>query len=167
MRVDRPFVRRGGWSAVAVLSVLLVTACGPEDDLQEPVPLFEEVPIEYPLPLWDEGVEGTTVLRVRVTETGVVDSTMVLESSGHEAFDSAAVHGGRRLRFEPAVRDGERVVVWAHVPVRFSLSGDDEADATGTSGGGGGEVPDSAEPSQVVDSSAAGPRGAEAAGTRP
>lgn len=115
----------GRLAALVLSSALLVWGCGSEDDLEGPTPLFDEVPIEYPLSLWDEGVEGTTMLRVRVTETGVVDSTLVLESSGHEAFDSAAVRGGRRLRFDPATRDGEQVSVWAHVPVRFSLDGSD------------------------------------------
>lgn len=109
---------------LALVLLLPVSACGPEGELEEPVPLFEDVPIEYPLSLWDQRVEGTTVLRVWVGVDGSVDSTRVLESSGHEAFDSAAVRGGRRLRFEPATRDGEPVGVWAHVPVHFSLEGE-------------------------------------------
>ena len=88
--------------------------------MDEPVPLYGEVPIEYPLELWDEGVEGETLVRVRVNATGGVDSTEVLESSGHAELDSAAVQGARDLRFQPGRRDGERVEVWANVPVRFS-----------------------------------------------
>jgi TonB family protein len=44
----------------------------------------------------------------------------VLASSGYASFDSAAVAGARRLRFTPARRDGERIAVWAEVPVYFS-----------------------------------------------
>lgn len=136
-----PSVARRG--LLALSSALLAWGCGSEDDLRSPTPLFDEVPIEYPLSLWDEGVEGTTVLRVRVTETGVVDSTLVLESSGHDAFDSAALRGGRRLRFEPATRDGERVSVWAHVPVRFSLGGEMPTGAGSAAGAAASSAPSS------------------------
>jgi protein TonB len=70
--------------------------------------------------MWDQDMEGETLLRVRVDDTGVVDSVEVMESSGFAAFDSAAVNGARALRFTPARRDGERIEVWAQVPVRFS-----------------------------------------------
>lgn len=101
-------------------SVLVAAACGRDGDIEQPAPLFSEVPIEYPIHLWDQDAEGETLLRVRVTDVGQVDSVEVLESSGHLAFDSAAVEGARDLRFSPAKRDGKRIEVWATVPVHFS-----------------------------------------------
>ncbi len=56
---------------------------------------------------------GETLLRVRVTDTGAVDSVEVVESSGYETFDSAAIAGARDLRFQPARRDGKRIEVMA------------------------------------------------------
>lgn len=88
--------------------------------VEEPTPLYGEIPIEYPLDLWDADVEGEIVLRVRVTDTGAVDSVEVLEPSGYPAFDSAAVRGARQLRYSPARREGERITVWAKVPVQFT-----------------------------------------------
>lgn len=102
----------------AVLSVLV--ACGAEGEIEQPTPLFGEVPIEYPLHMWDQDMEGETLLRVRVGDTGAVDSVEIVESSGYASFDSAAVEGARRLRFTPARQGGERIEVWAQVPVRFS-----------------------------------------------
>ena len=99
---------------------LLVAACGGEGEIEQPSPLYGEVPIDYPLQLWDQDMEGETLLRVRVTDTGAVDSVEVMESSGHAVFDSAAVSGARSLRFQPARRDGRRIEVWARVPVHFS-----------------------------------------------
>lgn len=105
----------------AQLAILpLVTACGREGNIEQPTPLYGEMPIEYPLDLWDGDMEGETLLRVWVTETGAVDSVEVLESSGFEAFDSAATAGAKQMRFRPARRDGARIAVWAKVPVRFS-----------------------------------------------
>ncbi len=95
-------------------------ACSVDAEIDQPRPLFAEVPIEYPIHMWDQDMEGETMLRVRVDDTGGVDSVEVVESSGYLAFDSAAVEGALKLRFEPARRDGKRIDVWAEVPVHFS-----------------------------------------------
>lgn len=110
--------RARGPLTAALLSAL--AACGGEAEIEQPTPLFGEVPIEYPLHMWDQDMEGETLLRVRVSDVGAVDSVEVLASSGYASFDSAAVAGARRLRFTPARRDGERIAVWAEVPVYFS-----------------------------------------------
>ena len=107
----------------AVLGVIVgatSVACGVDAEIEQPRPLSAEIPIEYPLQMWDQDMEGETLLRVRVGDTGGVDSVEVVESSGHLSFDSAAVKGARELRFSPARQDGRRIEVWAHVPVRFS-----------------------------------------------
>lgn len=106
--------------ALALLLAVAAASCTGDQDLERPEPLYGKVPIEYPLDLWDQDVEGQTVVRVRVTEMGKVDSVVVLESSGHEAFDSAARAGVRSLSFKPARRRGKRISVWAEVPVHFS-----------------------------------------------
>ncbi|MEX2049350.1 MAG: energy transducer TonB [Gemmatimonadota bacterium] len=104
--------------AAAVLAALL--GCADDAVIEQPTPLFGEVPIEYPLHLWDQDMEGETILRVRVSEVGVVDSVEVIQTSGHASFDSAAVAGARDLRFTPARKEGKRITVWAEVPVSFS-----------------------------------------------
>jgi periplasmic protein TonB len=105
---------------LALGSVPVLSGCRVDGEIEQPRPLGE-VPIEYPIQLWDQDMEGETVLRVLVGDTGGVDSVEVVESSGYAAFDSAAVAGARRLRFSPARReDGDRIEVWAEVPVRFS-----------------------------------------------
>lgn len=110
--------RRSG--GTAVLGVLLLTAgCLGGADLERPVLLHGEEPIEYPLELWDRGVEGELLLRVRVTEEGAVDSVEVVESSGNSGLDSAAVRGARDLRFEPGRKRGRTVPMWATLPVHF------------------------------------------------
>ena len=112
------------WVRAAVASAVLAlggaAGCAGDGEIDQPAPLYGEVPIAYPLSLWDQDMEGETLLRVRVTDTGHVDSVEVLESSGHVAFDSAAVQGARDLRFTPARKGGKRIEVWAEVPVHFS-----------------------------------------------
>jgi protein TonB len=79
-------------------------------------------PFEYPEELWDAGVQGETVLRIRVNEQGRVDSVRVEKASGHKGFDSAAVAGTPRLRFAPATRGGGAVPAWVLLPVDFHLA---------------------------------------------
>ncbi len=107
-----------------LLGFLLMTAvsagCGGDGELERPAPLTAELAIEYPLELWDQGIEGECLLKVRVNDLGLVDSVIVVESAGHPAFDSAAIRGAREMRFRPARQDGKRIEVWAQVPVHFS-----------------------------------------------
>lgn len=105
---------------LALLLAGIAAACDGEAELEQPVPLYGEEPIEYPLELWDRGVEGSILLRLRVTDMGEVDSVEVAESSGHAGLDSAAVDGARTLQFQPGRKDGKRVRMWATLPVEFS-----------------------------------------------
>lgn len=105
---------------LGVVGMVVFAGCGAPVPTEDPRQLGE-VPIRYPIELWDEGVEGETILRVLVGDTGDVDSVEVATSSGHAAFDSAATTGARQLRFSPArTDDGTRIAVWTEVPVRFS-----------------------------------------------
>jgi TonB family protein len=113
-------IGRIGILGTAATLALGVGACAGDGEIEQPAPLYGEVPIDYPLHLWDQDMEGETLLRVRVTDTGQVDSVEVVDTSGHPAFDSAAVNGAREIRFRPARRDGKRIEVWAQVPVHFS-----------------------------------------------
>jgi protein TonB len=121
---------------VAVVATMAATACAGDAEIEQPRPLYGEVPIDYPLHMWDQDKEGETILRVRVTDVGAVDSIEVLHSSGFGAFDSAAVAGARSLRFTPARRDGERIAVWAEVPVYFSKRPRPDSLLVPTPGGG-------------------------------
>jgi TonB family protein len=114
-----------------LLPIVLLAGCRAEDPpvVEEPKIISTDSPFRYPVAMWDEGVEGETLIMVRVTEAGRVDSVYVLESSGQPALDSAAIHGARDLRFAPGRREEKRVTMWAKVPVRFLMS--DPAPQTG------------------------------------
>ena len=87
---------------LALMVVAFTSGCAADQQIERPMPLYGEVSIDYPLELWDSDVEGETLLRVRVTDMGRVDSAVVLESSGHELFDSAAIEGALELRPQQA-----------------------------------------------------------------
>jgi periplasmic protein TonB len=111
---------RARWVLVLLPLVAVLGAACVAAEIEPPEPLYGEAPIPYPEALWDEGVEGTAYLRIRVTDTGAVDSVEVEESSGHERLDQAAMDGARELRFQPGRRNGKRVRMWATIPIEFS-----------------------------------------------
>lgn len=123
-----------GW---LLLALVAGAGCRPDEvAMEEPVLIEHDSPFRYPRALWDEGREGETVVMVHVTTTGGVDSVYVVQSSGHTAFDSAAVAGAHLLRFVPARRDDRRVARWTRVPVVFQMN-----DQTSHRGSGLGGAP--------------------------
>jgi protein TonB len=106
--------------SVGVAVAALGLGCSGDQTVEKPEPLYGQVSVEYPVELWDQDVEGETLLKVRVTDLGRVDSIEVMQSSGQPAFDSAAIAGARDLRFTPARKNGKRIEVWAQVPIHFS-----------------------------------------------
>lgn len=104
-----------------VMIVLLsLSGCVDKREVENPTPLEGTMDVEYPIDLWDQDIEGSSLLRLRITFEGIVDSVSVLESSGYIAFDSSAVSAAREMRFSPALRDGETISVWAQIPITFS-----------------------------------------------
>lgn len=102
------------------MSVAMLLACGETDEpLTLPQPMPGTSPVTYPTELWDLGVQGETLLMVRITERGVVDSAYVLEPSGYAGFDTAAVRGAMQLRFSPGRRGERPIPLWTRLPIRF------------------------------------------------
>jgi TonB family protein len=101
-------------------ALLAMPACAQTDEpMVRPATLPGQSPVRYPVGLWDAEVNGETMLMVRVTEHGDVDSAYVLQSSGHADFDTAAVRGARQLRFSPGLRGQRPVPMWTRLPIRF------------------------------------------------
>ena len=88
---------------------------------QPPVAINPVSPVDYPVPLLEQGIEGRVLLRLYTDSTGalVPDSTRVAESSGYPALDSAAVSGAAALRFAPALRHGRPVAGAFLQPIHF------------------------------------------------
>ncbi len=61
----------GQWvHAVVVLAAGLLAAGCEDVEVADPVPLFTETPVEYPVELWDANVEGVALVRVLVNRGG-------------------------------------------------------------------------------------------------
>ncbi len=97
--------------------------------LRAPIRIDSGQRFQFPEGAWQEGLEGTTVLKLLISREGTVDSTIVLESSGHPSLDSAAMSQASALQFEPAAQGGEPVQVWGRLPVIFPPADEMELDA--------------------------------------
>ena len=88
---------------------------------QPPVAINPTSPVEYPVPLLEQGIEGRVLLRMYADTHGtlVPDSVRVAESSGYPALDSAAVVGAKNLRYSPALRRGRPIEGAFLQPVHF------------------------------------------------
>lgn len=91
-----------------------------EGPLRPPAAVEADV-FEFPRSAWEQGIGGTTVLKIMIAADGTVDSAIVLESSGFRPLDSAAVANAAKLRYRPAEQGGEAVPIWGRLPVIYPL----------------------------------------------
>lgn len=80
-----------------------------------------QVKPRYPESARRQGVEGTVLLKMRITEHGRVEDVQVERSAGHPDLDQSALEAVRRWRFEPARRAGAAVAMWVLIPVEFKI----------------------------------------------
>jgi TonB family protein len=123
-------------TVAGVCALLLGLGCAEPEavPIEPPQPMSDSMPFVYPVELWDRKISGQTILLIRVSELGVVDSVMVATTSGYEEFDSSAVSGARTMKFTPGRQGEHRVPMWTKMPVRFArdttkamgLGGDNE-----------------------------------------
>src|SRR2546427_9949042 len=97
----------------------------PPPESEAPVALNPDVPIAYPVALFEQRVEGDVTLRLFVASMGklIPESTRVAEPSGYPALDSAALAGAAGLHFAPAKRHGVPVATAFLQPVEFRQVG--------------------------------------------
>jgi protein TonB len=80
-----------------------------------------QVKPRYPESARRQGIEGTALLKLSISDKGYVEDVLVERSAGHQALDSAAMEAVKKWRFEPARRGKQPVAVWVMLPVRFEL----------------------------------------------
>lgn len=90
-------------------------------------PIFDADYLRNPAPVYPKlsrqrREEGVVMLRVHVLASGEADQMEVLQSSGFERLDEAALRAVKRWQFVPAKRGDDVVAAWVRVPVRFNLN---------------------------------------------
>lgn len=75
----------------------------------------------YPRAAKERGWEGTVKLKVHIQADGEIGEVIVLESSGHDMLDEAAVDMVKEGNATPARRGDKQVDSWVILPYRFHL----------------------------------------------
>ncbi|MGH7476847.1 MAG: energy transducer TonB [Longimicrobiales bacterium] len=73
----------------------------------------------YPPLLKDAGIGGTVNVWFFIDESGRVVNTQLVESSGHDALDQAALRVADVMQFSPALNRDRKVPVWVQLPIVF------------------------------------------------
>lgn len=97
---------------------------GAFDAQQESPDVTRPVPINSPQPRYTEEarrlkLEGSISLVVLVTESGGVDSVVLIRGLGN-VLDQQAIEAARELKFSPALRNGNPIPFWKKVMVEFN-----------------------------------------------
>jgi len=69
------------------------------------------------------GEEGKLILRVELDESGRIENARVVDSSGYDRLDNAALEAVKSWQCKPAMRNGEPVRAVALQPFNFVLQG--------------------------------------------
>jgi len=77
---------------------------------------------DYPRLSQRAGEEGKVLMKVLVSAEGRPESVEVINSSGFERLDKAAVNAVKQWRFEPARKGGKALSAYVNVPLSFSLT---------------------------------------------
>lgn len=83
-------------------------------------PIFKPKP-DYPPAARRRQLEGRVVLRVEVLADGECGQVEILQSSGHDILDQAAVETVKTWHFRPGRKDGVAVKSWLKQPFDFHL----------------------------------------------
>ncbi len=89
-----------------------------------PVALNAQTPVEYPPALFDQGIEGTVILRLYADTAGVLAirfDTRAQESERRRSIP--LLHAAPNLRFAPARHDGRAVAASFLQPIYFRHPG--------------------------------------------
>lgn len=78
---------------------------------------------QYPPVLRGAGIGGDVVVWLSLDSEGAVQEVLVKESSGYPGLDEVAVRISRRLRFTPALNNGNAVPAEVAVTVAFRAGG--------------------------------------------
>jgi TonB family protein len=88
----------------------------------QPMPSSHNKHPTYPDIAQRNGWTGTTVLELELDASGRVVDTRLIQASGHEVLDRAAIDAAKTWRFTPATLDDRPVPATVRVPFPFSLA---------------------------------------------
>lgn len=77
--------------------------------------------IVYPTASRRLNEQGLVIVAVYMDTEGLPQQVQVVQSSGFDRLDRAAVAGVRKARFQPYTQNGQPLAGWARIPIPFEL----------------------------------------------
>ena len=106
----------------SVKALPLPSSASDGEEIKKTEPSYKNnPPPEYPGKARRRGYAGTVVLKVLVSENGIVMQVRLSKSSGYGILDRAAEESVSKWTFEPGAMGAKKVEMWVNVPVRFDL----------------------------------------------
>ena len=99
----------------------LVLLFGQRTDYDTPPKVVERLPIHYPAAARSVGLEGAVRVMVRISDTGEASEAQVVEGSGFEILDNAALETVKTWTFSPAMKNGQPVAAWYSMRTWFEM----------------------------------------------
>lgn len=90
------------------------------EDVQPPS-LIEEVEPVYPQEAKEKGLQGTVNMYLFVSEKGEIEKVKIAKSSGYDILDDEAIRYAKRLKFNPAKKEGNPTSIWITWAIDFDL----------------------------------------------
>jgi len=98
----------------------IIAGCGTTSVYKAPKILYEGE-LEYPLTAQLNRIEGKVLVAIFVSKEGKPQEVNILQSSGTEELDHAAVEFSKNVDYEPAVYKGAAVSSWTRLELRYTL----------------------------------------------
>jgi protein TonB len=75
----------------------------------------------YPEAARRRGWHGLVIIKAMILRNGSVGETAVVQSTGHDLLDKAAIQAVRQRKYHPALKDGRPVDCYVMIKIRFEL----------------------------------------------
>jgi TonB family protein len=112
-------------SLLICIITLFIMGCGhylENNESYTPPSLKNNPRLLYPMVAYENAYSGTPKVILYINKAGKVERAQILESSGIEVLDSAAVEYSKNFIFNPATRNGEPVISRMAMDIKFELS---------------------------------------------
>jgi TonB family protein len=90
----------------------------PLDQVDTPPILKERINPKYPSSAIERGIEGKVIVNALISESGDVEDVVVVQGLAG-GFNEATMRAVRQWKYEPAVKDGQKVKVWKPITITF------------------------------------------------
>lgn len=107
---------------VITLSIVGFAAPAFAAEKNHPPLLLKKVELIYPEDALKEGVEGTAVLKIFVSDKGTVEQVDVIQSTGNTSLDQASINTVKQWEFVPAYKEGKKCSAEIKLTVAFYIS---------------------------------------------